>query len=274
MTLKICNLLLAGFASFVLAACGDSSPFHDWGHNHSHDGNGGTPADNPGAVCQGEKCVDLGTAGKFVILAKAGIATVPNSVITGSLGVSPIDQTAITGFALVADATNEFSTSAQVTGKVYAADFAPPTPSNLTTAVSDMETAYTTAAGLAADVTELGAGDISGKTLKAKVYKWGTGVVINADVTLEGGPDDVWVFQVAQDVTQAAATKIILAGGAQSKNVFWQIFGILNVGTTAHFVGVALVQTAVSVNTGATVDGRLLAQTAVTLNQNTVTQPE
>ena len=118
--------------------------------------------------------VNIGTAGNYAILSKAGISTVPNSDITGNIGVSPIDSTAITGFSLTEDATTEFSTSTQVTGKVYAPDYAAPTPSNLTTAVGDMETAYTDAAGRSANYTELYTGDISGKTLNPGVYKWST----------------------------------------------------------------------------------------------------
>ena len=217
--------------------------------------------------------VDLGTAGNFVILAKSGISTVPNSAVIGDIGVSPIDQTAITGFSQTLDASGTFSTSAQVVGKIYAADYAVPTPSNLTTAVSDMETAYTDAAGRAPDFTELGAGDISGLTLVPGVYKWGTGVVINTDVTLSGSPNDVWIFEIAQDLIVSPGVQIILAGGALPKNIFWQVFGIVGLGTTAHFEGIALVQTAITLNTGATANGRLLAQTAVTLDQNAVTQP-
>jgi hypothetical protein len=124
--------------------------------------------------------VNLGKAASFVILSKSGITNVPSSKITGDLGVSPIAATAITGFALVADKTNTFSTSPQVTGKIYAASYASPTPANLTTAVSNMEAAYTDAAGRKnPNFTELYAGDISGKTLVPGLYKWGTGVVAN-----------------------------------------------------------------------------------------------
>ena len=83
--------------------------------------------------------VNLGTAGNFAILAKSGISTVPTSAVTGDMGVSPIAATAMTGFSLILDSTGTFSTSSQVTGKAYAADYTSPTPSNLTTAVSNME---------------------------------------------------------------------------------------------------------------------------------------
>ncbi|MBU4012708.1 MAG: DUF3494 domain-containing protein [Proteobacteria bacterium] len=222
----------------------------------------------------GPELVNLGTAGDFAILAKSGISTVPSSAITGDIGVSPIDRTALTGFSETMDSSNEFSTSAQVTGKLYAADYAVPTPANLTTAVSDMETAYTDAAGRTLpDATELGAGEIGGLTIVPGLYKWGTGVLISTDVTLNGGPNDVWIFQISGDLTQASATQVILTGGALPKNIFWQTFGAVALDTTAHFEGIVLSYTEITLATGATVNGRLLSQTAVTLDGNTVTQP-
>ena len=242
----------------------------------NHDDGGESPGAGPGptgGVCSGAACVSLGTAANYVILAKSGISTVPASVVTGNLGLSPAAASYITGFSLTADATNVFSTSPQVTGKIFAADYAAPTPSNLTTAVENMMTAYTDAAGRAAGVTELGAGDISGLTITPGVYKWSTGVVINTDVTLSGSATDVWIFQIAGGLTQASATRVTLAGGALAKNIFWQVFGIVDIGTTAHFEGIALVQTAITLKTGATANGRLLAQTAVALDASTVVQP-
>jgi hypothetical protein len=217
--------------------------------------------------------VNLGTAGDYVILSKSGVSTVPPSVITGNLGVSPIAATAVTGFSLIASPTNVFSSSAQVTGKIFAANYAVPSPSNLTTAVGDMQTAFTDAASRAPKVTELGAGNIGGMTLTAGVYKWGTGVLIPTNVTLSGSSTDVWIFQIAQNLTVASATKIILKGGALPKNVFWQVSGLVDVGTTAHLEGVILSQTAIALHTGASINGRLFAQTAVTLDSSTVVQP-
>jgi hypothetical protein len=218
--------------------------------------------------------VNLGTAGNFVILSKSGISTVPTSAITGDIGVSPISSTAITGFSLTRSFNGQFARSAQVTGKVYAANYRAPTPANLTTAIGNMQTAYTDAAGRTLpNFTELGAGQIGGLTLVPGLYKWSTAVLISSDVTLSGGPNDVWIFQIAGKITQANGTKVLLAGGARAENAFWQSFGFVGLGTTSHFEGIILAQTSISLGTGASINGRLFAQTAVTLESNAVAVP-
>jgi hypothetical protein len=230
------------------------------------------------AAALGPAPVVLGTSINFVILAKTGISTVPTSAVTGNIGVSPIDSTAITGFDPVTlDGSGVFSTASQVLApsKIYAADYAPPTPVNLTTAVSDMELAYADAVSRAPDVTELGAGDIGGFTLAPGVYKWGTGLTIPTDLTLSGGADDVWIFQISGDVTMAGAKSVNLIGGAVSKNVFWQVAGGagVTIGDASHFEGIILAQTVIRMGTSSSVSGRLLSQTAVNILKSTVTQP-
>ena len=215
--------------------------------------------------------VVLGAAGDYVILAKSGISTVPTSDIRGNIGVSPIAATAITGFALTRSAGAVYATSSQVRGKVYAANYPAPTPANLTKAIGAMQTAYVNAAGRKnPDHTELAGGHIGGRTLRPGLYKWSSTVRIGKNVTLSGGVNDVWIFQIAGGVTQASATKVILTGGALAKNVFWQVAGVVAIGTTAHLEGVVLAKTAITLKTGASVNGRLLAQTAVTLAKNRV----
>lgn len=213
----------------------------------------------------------------FVMLAKTGISTTGSTAITGDLGLSPAAATFITGFALNLDAGGCFSSSSLVTGKLFAANYnipaSCPTPAVLTAAVGDMMTAYTDAAGRAPDFTEIGAGNIGGMTLPPGTYKWGNGVLIPTSVTLKGSANDVWIFQVAKGITQASGTKVILAGGAIARNVFWQAAGVVDIGTTAHMEGVVLAQTQITLKTGASVNGRLLAQTAITLEANTVVQP-
>jgi hypothetical protein len=217
--------------------------------------------------------VNLGTAKNYAILAESGISTVPTSAIIGNVGVSPAAATYITGFSLIADSTTVFSTSPQVTGKAYAADYTSPTPATLTSAIADMQLAFTDAAGRAPDVTELGAGNIGGMNLAPGVYKWGTGLLIPTDVTLTGTATAVWIFQIAQNLTISNGTKILLAGGALPKNIFWQVSGLVDIGTTAHCDGVVLSQTAITLRTGASINGRLLAQTAVNLDSNSVVEP-
>jgi hypothetical protein len=226
-----------------------------------------------GGLGQGPAPVDLGMSGDFAILAKSASSSVPTSAVTGNIGLSPSAASFITGYSLVMDASGTYSTASQVTGQIYAADYTEPTPTNLTTSVLNMETAYTDGGGRAPDYIELGDGNIGGLTLPPATYKWGTGVVIPTNVTLTGGPNDVWIFQIAQNLTVSSATQVILAGGAKPENIFWVVFGAVEIGTTSHFEGVILSQTSIVLNTGATVNGRLLAQTAVTLDSNAVTQP-
>ena len=216
---------------------------------------------------------DLGASGSYVILAKTGISNVTGSSITGNIGVSPVAATYITGFSLVADATHVLSTSSSVVGKVYAANYEVPTPSNLTTAIGSMETAYTDAAGRTnPDFNELATGNLGGLTLTPGLYTWTNTVIIPTDVTISGGPNDVWIFQVAGNVTMSAAKNVILKGGAQAKNIFWQVAGQVTLGTTSHFEGIILSKTGITLQTLASLNGRAYAQTMVSLDNNAVTQ--
>lgn len=216
--------------------------------------------------------VNLRTAENYVILAETLISTTGTTAIVGDIGISPYATTFITGFALV-DATG-WATSSLVTGKVYAADMADPTPIELTTAVADMLTAYTDAAGRPTPTeTELGSGAIGGMTLASGLYKWGGSVGIGADLTLDGGADDVWIFQIAEDLTIASSFSVKLAGGARKENIFWQVGGIATLGTGAHMEGVIMSQTQIILQNGSSVNGRLLAQTQVTLDAVSINVP-
>jgi len=165
-------------------------------------------------------------------------------------------------------------------GTIYTVNAAGPlpcrvvNPTRLTSAVGAMGTAYNDAAGRTLpNAVNLGAGQIGGLTLAPGLYKWTSNVSISTDVTLRGGPNDVFILQIAGTLTQAAAKKVILTGGAQAKNVFWQTGGAAAIGTTAHFEGTILSKTLIAMKTGASINGRLLAQTAVTLQKNVVTKP-
>lgn len=213
--------------------------------------------------------INLGVAGNFAILSKTGITDVYKSAVLGDVGTSPI-----TGAALLLSC-------AEVVGTIYTVDAAGPLPCRvtsatmLTTAVGDMQAAYTDAAGrINPDFLNLGAGNIGGKTLTPGLYKFTSAVVIPTDVTISGGPDDVWIFQVAGTLIMSSAVRITLAGGAQAKNIYWQTSGAVTFGTTSHFEGNILSQTGINLQTGASLNGRMLAQTAVTLQMNTVNKPQ
>ena len=263
--MKKINLITSAavIMTVLLAGCDK----HDRESSWQTEKNKGKPA--PGTIVMPSP-VALGLAGNYVILSKSGISTTGVTSITGNLGVSPIAATAITGFSLILDPTRQFSRSSLVTGKIYAATYAAPTPANLTTAIHNMETAYTDAAGRAAGVTELGAGNIGGMTLAPGVYKWSTSVIIPANLTLSGNSKAVWIFQIAGGLTIANAKAINLIGGASAKNIFWQVAGIATLGTTSDFKGVILSKTAIVMQTGAVLNGKALAQTSVTLDANKV----
>jgi hypothetical protein len=217
--------------------------------------------------------VNLRSAANFVILTKSGISTTGTTAILGNIGVSPIAGTAVTGFALKLSSTGTFATSSRVTGRVYAASFAAPTPALMTTAVGDMQIAYNDAAGRKnPTATELGAGNIGGRVIRPRLYKWSSGVIVPTNVTLYGSASAIWIFQ-AGNLSVASGKRIILAGGALPKNIFWQVAGQTIIGTTAVFSGVILDKTAILMRTGATLNGRAYAQTAVTLDANAVNQP-
>ncbi len=221
----------------------------------------------------GPPVVNLGTSGNFVILAKSGVSTTGVTSVVGDVGLSPAAASFLTGFAMSAPPTT-FTTSALVTGQLFASNFNPPTPAMLTAAVLDMQNAFTDAAGRTLpDFVNLGAGNIQGMTLVPGLYKWGTGLQIPSAVTLSGGANDVWIFQIAQNLTVGNGAIVTLSGGAQAKNVFWQVSGAATIGTTANFKGIILSQTLISMNTGAIVLGRVLAQSAVTLNATSITHP-
>lgn len=230
-------------------------------------GVGSGAAVGAGVVGYGPAPVNLGEAGNFVVLAQSEITNVPTSAVTGNVGLSPATGA---GIGL---------TCAEVTGTIYSVDAAGPLPcvvtdaTGLTAAIGAKGTAYTDAAGRAPDYTELGAGNIGGLNLGPATYKWTTPVLIPTNVTLTGGPNDVWIFQIAQGLTVSSGVQIILAGGALPKNIFWQTFAAADIGTTSKFNGVILSQTGIVMKTGASINGRLFAGTAVTLDQNTVTQP-
>jgi len=257
-------LLLAAF----VAGCGDDD-----------DGGGGPSA--AGAVCTGAAadCVDLATAGSFVILSRSGITNTGThgTAITGNIGASPITAAAMDGVFC--------SGPDEITGTIIGVDAAytgsgdvtcfAGTPADKTTvdnAVADAVLAFGLADAKTSTTTNLGAGDITGLTIIPGVYDWTTGVVLNGNVTLSGTASDVWVFQIAGGLTVGNGSIVTLVG-ALPQNVFWRTAGVAALGTTADFKGIVLSDSSITLATGATVVGRLYAGTAVTLDANTVTRP-
>jgi hypothetical protein len=233
-------------------------------------------------VNDGPQPVDLGTSGDgFVILSKSGITNVHTSAITGNIGSSPITAAAM---------DNVFCS--EINGTIYGVDAAYTGSGTITcfqgdaaaktlvdNAVLDMEAAYTDAAGRTnPTATELNGGIIGGLTFAPGLYKWGTDVSIATNITLSGGAEDVWIFQIAGNLSIAsggsvpAGIKIMLSGGALASNVFWQVGGTTGatLGTYSTFNGTILSAKQIIIQTGAILNGRAWAQTQVTLDQNTV----
>lgn len=166
------------------------------------------------------------------------------------------------------------ATSTQITGKAFAANYAAPTPSTLTTAIADANTAFANAAGrILPDFLNLGSGAIGGMTLTRGLYKWTTGVSVSTDVTISGAPTDIFIFQISGAITIAAAHKVILTGGVLAQNIFWQTSGGATFAAGSHFEGILLSATAVTLETGTSMNGRIFSKTAVALQKATVVQP-
>lgn len=292
--------LVLAFGVFAASACGDDDAGEPDGGGGSDGGSSGTGATGGAAAAGGDgggtveynppnpaglgpapvelgSVTDLTAAGSYVLLAKTGITNVTGSTITGGhLGLSPAAATFITGFSLIADSTTTFSISSSVVApsRVYASNYGDPTPANLTAAVLGMQAAYTDAASRTTpDFLNLGSGDIGGETLAPGLYKWGSTVTIPEDVTINGGASDVWIFQISNDLDLSTDTSVILAGGAQAENIFWQVAGQATVHAGAHFEGILLSQTAITLQTNATMVGRALSQTLVAIDDNAITAP-
>jgi hypothetical protein len=192
---------------------------------------------------------------------------VATSTVNGNIGVSPIAATAITGFGLTLDLGGQYSTASQVNGKAYAADYGFTTAADLTAAVRAMQTAYTDAAGR--DTTEtLTSMSIGGRTFTSGVYTIAAAINIDDDITLQGGPDDVFIFQSTGVLTLSTDKKVTLSGGALAKNVIWQVAGNVAIQVGASMVGIILCKTNVDFFTGSSLEGSVYAQTASPRNGN------
>lgn len=222
-----------------------------------------------------QEAVNLRSTANFAVLAASLVSNIPTSAITGDIGLSPATGGNITGFGTL-----------EVTGTIYTVDASGPAGSvpdadRLTTAQGDLTLAYNDAAERTPVPSgpflnpDNGSGNIGGQTLVPGLYKFTSAVSIaGSDLTLAGGATDIWIFQIASDLTVGNGIQVILSGGARAANVFWQVGSSAMLGTTSVFKGTILADQSVSLNTGASIEGRALARiAAVTLSSNTVSQP-
>jgi hypothetical protein len=208
----------------------------------------------------GPSAINLGSTANFTILAGAAVTAGPG-IINGDVGASPIDGASI-GIP-----------AAQVNGNIYKVDASGEAAANifvdpvrLTAAKGDLTTAYNEARDMTPVPTgsflNPGAGNIGGLNLVPGLYKFtGVASIAGSDVTLTGGPDDVWIFQIATELIVEAGVNrsVILAGGALARNVFWQVGTSATIGTGASFKGTILADQSITCQTDSTMEGRALA---------------
>ncbi|MDA3926603.1 MAG: ice-binding family protein [Kiritimatiellae bacterium] len=215
----------------------------------------------------GPMAINLRSTAHFTILAGAAVITMGEGVINGDVGASPISGSSI------------LIPPSQVNGTIYAVDATGTQAPNvvidpvlLTAAKGDLTLAYNEAAGRTPVPTgpflNPGAGNLAGLNLIPGLYKFTSGALITGDdVTLTGGPNDVWIFQIASDLTVGSMVHVILAGGAQARNIFWQVGTSATIGTFAVFKGTILAYQSITMDTSSTMDGRALAfEAGVTFN--------
>jgi hypothetical protein len=230
------------------------------------------------AVTSAEDAVNLGLAGDYVVLSKSGISTIPDSVITGDIGVSPAAATYFTGFDLMLDSGIQYSTSTQVSGQAHAASYGGVIESTLTVAVLNMQAAYTDAAGRAGVATKTNIvggylGPVKGTyidPLTAGVYTFDRDITIAGDLHFNGSSTDVFIIRTTGNLQQLAGTIVKLVDGAKAENIFWQIAGHVVVEGSAHMKGIILAKNYVRFETSSSLQGRILTQTACVLQQATV----
>lgn len=215
-----------------------------------------------------QAAVNLQSTSGFVVLAGSLISNVPTSAITGDVGLSPAARSFITGFGLT-----------EVTGTIYASDDVSPSgvPAMLTAAKGDLTTAYNDAAGRTATDMVLLAGNLGGLTLTPGLYKSSGSLEISSgDLTFDakGNVNAIFVIQIASTLITTSGRQVILSGGAKASNIFWQVGTSATLGTGSVFKGNIMADQAISLNTGASVEGRLFARIAgITLAGNTVVRP-
>jgi hypothetical protein len=237
---KINSWMMAVVMVIALAGCCDSD--HPLG---VAEGGAGGPATVP-----------LGTTANFVVLAGSTVTNTGATVVTGDLGVSP--GTAVTGFP-----------PGTVSGTIHAGDAA------AAQGQTDLTVAFNDAAGRSTDAVSV-SGDLTGLTLPPGLYKSTSSLAISGALTLNalGDENATFIIQMASTLTTGSGSQVILIGGAQASNIFWQVGTSATLGTNSVFKGTVLADQSITANTGARVDGRLLTRVgAVTLDTNVITTP-
>jgi hypothetical protein len=213
----------------------------------------------PGAPAgSGPVVSPLGAASTFVILAGSTVTnTGATTTIVGDVGVSP--GSAITGLP-----------AGQPTGgSTHAADAA------AASAQTALTTTYNDLAGRARNATMTGV-NLGGRTFRTGVFFWSSSAQLTGAVTLDaqGDPNAVFIFQIGSTLTTASSSSVVLIGGADAKNVFWQIGSSATLGTATAFRGNIVALASITLNNGATLSGRALARNGgVTLDANAVALP-
>ncbi len=215
-----------------------------------------------GGLGRGPAPLDLGTAANFVILSVNALTNQPPSMVTGNVGLT-VAKGSLIGL-----------TCAEVIGQIFTSDNSGP-PCRVTDAAGltqgeiDADNAYLDAVGRAPDYNELGGGDIGGLNFGPATYYWSSGVSIPTNVTLTGGPNDVWIFRIAMGLNVGAGVQIVLKGGALPQNIYWVPTATAQLGATSQFRGILLPAAPVFMGSGASINGKLLAS-EVHLDQNIV----
>jgi len=217
-------------------------------------------SDHPLGVAEGgaggPATVPLGTAANFVVLAGSTVTNTGPTAVTGDLGVSP--GTAVTGFP-----------PGTVSGTIHAGDAA------AAQGQTDLTVAFNDAAGRSTDAVSV-SGDLTGLTLPPGLYKSTSSLAISGALTLNalGDENATFIIQMASTLTTGPGSQVILIGGAQASNIFWQVGTSATLGTNSVFKGIILADQSITLNTGARVDGRVLTRIgAVTLDTNVITTP-
>ena len=215
--------------------------------------------------------INLKSTSDFIVIAGSLISNIPTSALTGNIGLSPAAGSFITGFG-----------GTEITGNVYTVDATGPAGSitdatGLTTAKGDLTAAYNDAAGRVSTDIVLLAGNIGGLTLTPGLYKSSGSLEISSgDLTFDalGDANAVFIIQIASSLNATSGRKVFLSGGALASNIYWQVGTSATLGTTSVFKGTIMADQSISMNTGATIQGRLLARIAsVTLSSNTIVKP-